>query len=93
VILFVIANLTKFVSIVFEPFMPSFSAKINHILGVKRTEKDETMIEYLLKTNDHNSLIRILPPQQQLNKPIPLFAEITPEDVHNYRGKYGGQTQ
>ena len=30
----------RLVSLVFEPYMPSTSAKINYLLGIDRTERD-----------------------------------------------------
>ena len=75
VVLFVIANLIRLIGAIFEPFMPSFSAKIYYTLGLKRTENDERYIEYLLEANDQNILVKLLPSGQVLNKPVPLFAE------------------
>lgn len=33
-------NFIRLVSLVFEPYMPSTSAKINYLLGIDRTERD-----------------------------------------------------
>jgi len=90
IVLGVLANLIKFISSIFEPFMPSFSAKINYILGrTERTEFDEVIYEHVLKAGS-GSLLKLLPQGQVLNKPVPLFELITPEDVEEYRVKFSG---
>ena len=53
-------------------------SKNTYILALnklKRTEQDETFIEYLLQVNDQNILLKLLPAGQILNKPVPLFSE------------------
>ncbi len=53
--------------------MPSFSAKINYILGrQERTEADEVLIE-TLSNADPKAILKLLPNGQVLNKPVPLF--------------------
>jgi len=91
VVLFVIANLIRLISTLCEPFMPSFSAKVNYILGIQRTEKDETLLEHLVQAGKYEAFLKLLAPNQKLEKPVPLFAEITADDVNIYREKYSGQ--
>jgi methionyl-tRNA synthetase len=75
VVLGVLANLIRFLSLLFEPFMPSFAAKINYILGREnRNQEDDVLIEILVSGNEH-SLLKLLPPGQTLNKPVPLFEQ------------------
>ena len=38
-------NALRFLCAVFEPFMPSFSAKVYEQMGLERTTKDETLFE------------------------------------------------
>jgi len=53
-IIFVCLNVIKLLSVLFEPFMPSLSAKINYLLGFPeaRTSEDETRIEIILQGVD-----------------------------------------
>lgn len=39
----VACNFIRLLSLVIEPYMPSTSAKINFLLGIKRSEKDEKL--------------------------------------------------
>jgi len=83
--------LIRFLSAVFEPFIPSFSAKINYVLGkAERTEQDEVLLEGALN-GGAAFLLNLIPKGQVLNKPVPLFELITPEDVQEYRSKFGGK--
>lgn len=73
-VLGVLANLIRFLSLVFEPFMPSFSAKVNYMLGrQERTQIDETLIEILLSNDDWKELLNLLPSKQALTRVVPLF--------------------
>jgi len=70
----VILNALRFISCLFEPYMPSFSAKINLLLGLEqRTERDETMIQYLLNFNKPDVILTLLPATTKLNPPVILI--------------------
>ena len=45
VIINIICNAIRLLSALFEPFMPSLSAKINFLLNLKRSEKDDAFLE------------------------------------------------
>lgn len=36
-------NFIRLVSLIFEPYLPSTSAKINYLLGIPRTKDDEVL--------------------------------------------------
>lgn len=36
----IICNFIRILSLIFEPYLPSTSAKINYLLGIQRTERD-----------------------------------------------------
>lgn len=51
--LFVLVNIIRLVSAIFEPFLPTLSAKINLILGMEtRTARDEKILEFISKHED-----------------------------------------
>lgn len=71
-------NLIRVLSALFEPFMPSLSAKINFLLHMeKRTERDETLLEYLEKAGDFNVLLTLVPSGHVINKPVVIIQEGT----------------
>lgn len=39
----IICNFIRLISLIFEPYMPSTSAKINFLLGIERSKKDEIL--------------------------------------------------
>eukprot|EP01016_Furgasonia_blochmanni_P033944 TRINITY_DN3608_c0_g2_i5.p1 TRINITY_DN3608_c0_g2~~TRINITY_DN3608_c0_g2_i5.p1 ORF type:complete len:936 (+),score=230.30 TRINITY_DN3608_c0_g2_i5:105-2810(+) len=91
VVLGILCNLLRLISAVFEPYMPSFSAKLNIFLGLEqRTEYDDKIFEELLKSTDPLQLVKLLKPNQKLNKPFPLFRELTKEEAEAFRIKFGG---
>jgi len=36
-------NFIRLLSLIFEPYLPSTSAKINYLLGIERSERDEVL--------------------------------------------------
>ena len=42
-----IVNFIRLVSLVFEPYMPSTSAKINYLLGCEKDERNPAFAKYL----------------------------------------------
>ena len=63
-------------SALFEPFMPSLSAKINFLLNLeKRTERDEVLLDYLDKGSDQNLLLSLVQADHVINKPVVLISE------------------
>jgi methionyl-tRNA synthetase len=76
VVLAVIANLIRMLSALFEPFMPSLSAKINFLLNLeKRTERDEVLLDYLDKGAKYDVLLTLVPTEHVINKPVVLIQE------------------
>jgi len=76
VVLAVVANAIRALSALFEPFMPSLSAKINFLLNLqKRTERDEVMLDYMDKGADYKILLTLIPSGHQINQPIVLINE------------------
>jgi len=72
----VIANLIRMLSALFEPFMPSLSAKINFLLNLeKRTERDEVLLDYLDKGAKYDVLLTLVTTEHVINKPVVLIQE------------------
>lgn len=72
----VVANSIRALSALFEPFMPSLSAKINFLLNLeKRTERDEVFLDYLEKGGDYQVLLTLIPSKHTINKPVLLINE------------------
>lgn len=77
--LFVLVNIIRFISAIFEPFVPTLSAKINLILGMEtRTPQDERILEFLTNQSDPiTGLLSLVPAGQVLNNPLPIFKRST----------------
>lgn len=79
VIIGVIANFIRFISAVFEPYLPETSAKINFFLGVsERTERDSKLIQYLLdKATFVDRFLTLTKDSKEMNQPVVLFKKIS----------------
>ena len=47
IVIATVINFIRLVSLVFEPYMPSTSAKINYLLGVEKDERNPVLAKYL----------------------------------------------
>jgi len=75
----------------FEPFMPSFSAKIYEQMNVKRTATHEVLYEHL---KDHpERLATLVPAGHQIGEPQPIFREISDEEMNKWKAQFGGEKQ
>ena len=73
-VLRILTSSIKLISVVYEPYMPSFSAKVNFFLGEKeRTAEDETKIKQLLDANSALAIFQLVRSGQEMNQPFPLF--------------------
>ena len=87
--LFVLLNVIRFVGLLLEPFIPSFSAKLYFIMGVDRCKDDETLIGRLHGAKDYRALLRLLKSGHSIRQPIPL---VTPSKlISNRRGRVSNQ--
>lgn len=70
-----LVNTIRFISALFEPFLPSLSAKINFMLGQDiRTPRDEKILEHLVASEDPiDGILSLVPAGQTLNEPLPIF--------------------
>jgi len=52
----VAANFLVVVSVLLEPYMPSFSAKVYHMLNIPRTERTHTFLKEIHEASNENYL-------------------------------------
>ena len=96
---FILNAFLRFLGALAEPFMPSFSAKLYEIMNVKyegdalkilgiieeyieKNPSDE--IGFLIKTN-------LIKEGQNINKPKPLFREISQKEMEDFKEKFKGK--
>jgi len=88
-VLNILANGIKLMAIMFEPFMPGFSAKLYYFLGfTERTLEDETSIEKVLGFESNDQLLDLIPKGLTMNQPIPIFERI--DKVDHWRTMFQG---
>lgn len=81
-------NALLMICIIFEPFMPSFSAKVYEQMAVKREVKHETAIETLVK--DPKSFFGLVQAGHIIGTPEPIFREIKESEAEAWRKQFGG---
>lgn len=72
----------------FEPFMPSFSAKIYQQMALKRTERHEVFYEYYKQSWER--LVGMIPAGHKIGDPQPIFRNITDEEMNKWKAQFGG---
>lgn len=71
-----------------EPFMPSFSAKIYHQMALKRSEKQEKLLSLVGKSADQ--LRDLVPAGHKTGVAVPVFRQISDEEVLKWRAQFAG---
>lgn len=61
--------------------MPSTSAKINYLLGIERTERDEVFGQIVNEAGLFNIFNTLTEESKGLRTPIPLFTNYTAEET------------
>ena len=98
-IFFILNAFLRFIGALAEPFMPSFSAKLYEIMNVKY-EGDALKIigiisEYIEKNpDDEVGFLRktnLIQEGQAINKPKPLFREISKEETEAFKERFKGK--
>jgi len=96
---FILNAFLRFLGALAEPFMPSFSAKLYEIMNVKY-EGDALKIlgiiqEYIEKNpNDEDGFLiktNLVNEGQAINKPKPLFREISQKETDDFRERFKGK--
>ena len=98
-VFYILNSFLRFIGALAEPFMPSFSAKLYEIMNIKY-EGDSLKIlgildEYIEKNPDDASnflfKVKLIEEGQAINKPKPLFKEISPEENNAFKEKFKGK--
>ncbi len=79
-----------------EPFIPSFSAKVYEQMRLlnergERSERDETLLQFVWGHPER--IPELVPAGHQIGEPAPIFREIKPEEVDQWRKAFGGRDE
>lgn len=85
------ANLLVVVSVLLEPYMPSFSAKIYSILNIERNERTAKFLREIHQAKTSEDYLKFIETGHVINDSRPIFKEITDDDVKEWRAKYGAK--
>jgi methionyl-tRNA synthetase len=77
VVIGIICNFIRLVSLIMEPYIPSTSAKINYLLGLERNKDDEIFGLIIQEAGLKNYFALLTQNSKGLRVPIPLFTEYT----------------
>ena len=66
-------NFIRLLSLIFEPYLPSTSAKINYLLGIERSERDEVLGQIIKEAGLINIFSSLTEDSKGLRQPIELF--------------------
>ena len=98
-IFYILNAFLRLIGALAEPFMPSFSAKLYEIMNVKY-EGDSLKIlgilEEFLEKNPNDEIgflvkTNLMKEGQKINKPKPLFKEISQEECNAFKEKFKGE--
>ena len=73
----------------FEPYMPSFSAKIYEQMSLKRTETHEILYKHLKDSPER--IPTLIPAGHEIGEPAPIFRMITDEEMNTWKEQFGGE--
>lgn len=71
--------------------MPSTSAKINYLLGLERTDRDEVLGQIVQEAGLINIFSNLTEDSKGLRQPIELFKEYTAEEAEAWRDRFKGK--
>ena len=81
-------NALRFLCAILEPFLPSFSAKVYEQMNIVRSERDETLLEWV--KGHPERIIQLLPGGHQIGEPQPIFREITQAEIDGWKAAFSG---
>ena len=73
--LFILVNVIRFIGVLLEPFIPTFSAKLYFVLGLKREVSDEGLLGRLFEAKSDSVLLGLVKGGQEVRLPIPLVTQ------------------
>ena len=99
-IFYILNAFIRFLGVLAEPFIPSFSAKLYEILNIKY-EGDSLkllgIINEFIEKNPNDAIfflekIKLIEEGHAINKPKPLFKEITQEETNAFKERFRGNS-
>ena len=98
---FILISFLRLIGALAEPFMPSFSAKLYEIMNVKYEGDSLTILgilEQFLEKNPDDEIgflvkTNLAKEGQKINKPKPLFKEISQEECHDLKEEFKGKQE
>ena len=98
-IFYVLNAFLRFIGALAEPFMPSFSAKLYEIMNVKYEGDSLKMIGIIndfIEKNPSDAILfliktKLIEEGQTINKPKPLFKEISQEENNAFKERFKGK--
>lgn len=84
----VIANILVVVTVLLEPFIPGFSAKIWTLMKVERTERQEKFLEEIFNATPEG-LSDLIPEGHEIDDPKVIFRAISDEQVEAWKVQFG----
>ena len=92
-VLWVAVNLVRLVTLLLEPFMPSFSGKVYEQLGITRDARESELLSEVIKAKDCSVLSRLVKPGLRAKNVKPIFREIDSDEVQSLRKKFSGKQE
>ena len=98
-IFYILNAFLRFIGALAEPFMPSFSAKLYEIMNVKYEGDSLKMIGIIndfIEKNPSDAILfliktKLIEEGQTINKPKPLFKEISQEENNAFKERFNGK--
>lgn len=86
--MFIGINALFLLASILEPFIPGFSAKVYKQMDVKRTDREETLYDFI---HGHPERItQLVKAGHKIGKPLPIFREISNEEIKKWKEEFGG---
>ena len=73
----------------FEPFMPSFSAKVYQQMAITRTATHEKIFQHVKE--DFSRVSTLVASGHQIGEPKPIFREIKDDEIEKWKLMFGGE--
>ena len=98
-IIYILNAFLRLIGALAEPFMPSFSAKLYEIMNIKyegESLKILGLLNAFIETNPNDSMLflvkmKLIEEGHMINKPKPLFKEITYEETISFKERFKGK--
>jgi methionyl-tRNA synthetase len=89
--IWVAVNLIRLVTLLLEPFMPSFSEKVYKQLGIERTEREEKLLAEVAEGKNFSVLLDLVKTGLVVRDVQPIFKSIKQEEVEELIRRFAGK--